>query len=353
MNKIFEIINYLLRFRRIYAFKKELVIKKRNCLFNGLDSKQKHEIKSFWKKFGVNKFDIDWVDFYISNSGIYDKRYIPDDIYFSRIDSYYNDFIACKYIDDKNLYDLIFKDVNMPYTVARKVNGTYMDENYSILNEDEVLKECLNSNSNLIVKPSVGSIGGRGIRFWDQNENLESLKKALNVSSNLIIQKIVKQHKDLAILHPESLNTIRIVTLFHNNSVQFVSAVVRIGINGSRVDNVSSGGLACGIDSDGCLKEYAFWGNGSKTKVHPQGTVFKGRKIPSFDKCISMATSLAMRIVRFSRLVSWDFSVDEEGAPVFIEANMKVGGLDIHQMANGPLFGDKTEDILKEVFNKN
>ena len=52
-------------------------------------------------------------------------------------------------------------------------------------------------------------------------------------------------------------------------------------------------------------------------------------------------------------MVSWDFAVDQDGAPVFIEANLNVGGVHINQINNGPLFGEDTKMILDEVFAKN
>lgn len=52
------------------------------------------------------------------------------------------------------------------------------------------------------------------------------------------------------------------------------------------------------------------------------------------------------------RLVSWDFSIDENGEPVLIEANLNCGGIDVNQMNNGPLFGEDTKKVLDEVFGK-
>ena len=56
-------------------------------------------------------------------------------------------------------------------------------------------------------------------------------------------------------------------------------------------------------------------------------------------------------MVSFSRLISWDFAIDENGEPMLIEMNISYGELDFHQLCNGPIFGDKTEDVLNEVFD--
>lgn len=52
------------------------------------------------------------------------------------------------------------------------------------------------------------------------------------------------------------------------------------------------------------------------------------------------------------RLISWDFAVDIDHEPVMIEANLRYGELDFHQLNNGPLFGKDTRKILDEVFGK-
>ena len=49
-------------------------------------------------------------------------------------------------------------------------------------------------------------------------------------------------------------------------------------------------------------------------------------------------------------MVSWDFAIDEKGEPILIEMGTSFGGLNFHQICNGPVFGDMTEDVLKEVF---
>ena len=53
-----------------------------------------------------------------------------------------------------------------------------------------------------------------------------------------------------------------------------------------------------------------------------------------------------------SYLLRFPFSVDEDGDPVLIEANLNCGGVFINQINNGPLFGDDTKKILDEVFQK-
>jgi hypothetical protein len=35
---------------------------------------------------------------------------------------------------------------------------------------------------------------------------------------------------------------------------------------------------------------------------------------------------------------------------MLIEANLTFGGIEIHQVTNGPIFGDMTEEVLDSIF---
>ena len=60
--------------------------------------------------------------------------------------------------------------------------------------------------------------------------------------------------------------------------------------------------------------------------------------------------SVPYTLIRKSRLISWDLAIDENAQPLLIEGNLTFGELDFHQMCNGPIFGDLTEEVLKDVF---
>ena len=53
-----------------------------------------------------------------------------------------------------------------------------------------------------------------------------------------------------------------------------------------------------------------------------------------------------------SSLISWDFAVDKDGDPILIEANFTFGEIDFHQLCNGPILGEMTENILSAVLKK-
>ena len=312
----------------------------------------KSAIKKVWKGIYVNSV---WSRYYNGiereTKGSFDARYIPLDMEACFIDDWFNDTNAALAIDDKNMYDMYFHDVNMPKTVGRIINRSYFDENYLAISVDTLIEHCLLAK-HVIMKPSVGSMAGHGIVFWNEEDGIEVLKKFLLEHNNYIIQELIHQHEEINKIYSQSVNSIRIVTCNFKAKTEVLSAVIRLGQGGNKLDNASQGGLFCGINEDGTLKKFGYSKYGETCTIHPQGAVFAECRIPNFDKCKELVINLSNRFLRISKLISWDLAVDEKGEPTIIEVNLCYGGTDIHQIANGPLFGDKTEEVLNSVFRK-
>lgn len=314
---------------------------------NYLNKAEIKEAEDYWRKY-TNKYEVKYCSYYSSVSGSFDKRYITDYLYYSYIDKHFNNVKKANGIDDKNYYDNLFPNLKQPRTILRKMNNHYYDYDYNLLKPQDV-KNIINKEKRYILKPSTESNGGKGIIFVD-NLNTKKFDDLLS-SDNFIIQKQVGQHKMLKDLHPSSLNTFRIISLFFKGKVYILSSLLRIGISGSRVDNVSKGGIVVGINENGKLKKEAYSSNERKTYTqHPDTKIiFEGYKIPKHKEILDIIKKEAIKFPNF-RMVSWDFSVDENEEIIFIELNLYSGQLDIHQFTNGPLFGELTEEVLAEVF---
>ena len=319
-----------------------------------LTSAQKKAVREFWKPYC--HIDTDWIRYYTHVNGKFDPRYIPDDLYFTKIDQHFNNRKLGYGFNDKNYYSLIFPGIKQPKTVVRKIGGFLFDEEYRQI-DIEKAESLLAMRSEVIVKPSQESGSGRDIKFYDTRKDVDELKKVLNDKSekNLIIQDIVKQHHELAKMHPQSLNTVRICSLMLEDGVHILCSYLRMGANGSRIDNVSaSAGITAEPKENGELMNRAFFDvySGKTTDRHPQGMLLSEIRVPSYDKMIETVKRLAQYTGNF-KLVGWDLSVDENGNVVLIEANMrKNGAVTVGQNMRGPLFGDLTEKVLNEVFKK-
>ena len=288
-------------------------------------------------------------EFYTQKTDDFFVNYIPCDIYFAYIDPYFNDWEKAKIIDNKCMYQELFPNVMQPETVAFRMNDIWLNSSYNILTKENVL-ELVKRENGLFVKKATESDGGQGVYYYNTKCDFDSIISMIN--GDIIIQKSVKQHRTLNEINSSSVNTIRVLSLLSKKGVKIYSCVLRIGVNGSRVDNATSGGITCGITREGNLKPVAFSKNGDKFMTHPDTKIsFADYSIPGFDEIIKVVPELHCRIPHF-RLVSWDFAIDDNLNPILIEANLSYGGLDCHQLNNGPIFGDDTNKILEEVFGK-
>lgn len=314
-----------------------------------LTSQNKKEIKELWKGIRV---DYDWFRFFNSikreNEPNFDARYIPMDFSYTFLHPYFNNTLFTYAFDDKNMYDLYFHDIAMPRTICRIINGVILDADYNKITSEEAADLCT-KEGRVIIKPAdFTSSGGSNISIWDAKLNNGS--EWMNFK-DCIVQEVIKQHSDMAALHKNSINSIRMVTFYDNDGAIVLGAVVRMGANGSVVDNASKGGLFCGIHDDGKLTKYAYNRRGEHFACHPQGAVFDNCHIPNYDDCKKLVLSLANRFAKVAKLIAWDLAIDENGVPVLIEINLPYSGIDLLQIANGPLFGDKTEQIIGEVMS--
>ena len=152
-----------------------------------------------------------------------------------------------------------------------------------------------------------------------------------------LMQAFIKQHPDMSALHPQSINTIRLLTVrsLKDGQIHIMPSILRIGTGGSIVDNTSQGGLAVGIDTEtGYLKQYGYYKpdfgraiehNGAtmqlfKEEEHPDSHIrFSQFKIPYFQEVVQQACYYHSMMPSLHS-IGWDIAIGEEG-PIFIEGN--------------------------------
>lgn len=279
-------------------------------------------------------------------------------MYYTKIDQHFNARKLGYGFNDKNYYSKIFEDIKQPKVLVRKINGIVFDENYNQISIDSAFT-LITSEEEVICKPSQETGSGRGIQFFHGND-IEKIRRFLNDKAydDYIVQALIRQHTALNRVHEGSINTYRICSLLMEDGVHILSSVLRMGVGLSKVDNATArdnakyDGMTCGIDETGKLKKYAYgYHTGQRYEKHPDGLIFEGFQLPSYDKAIELVKKAHSRIAHF-RLVSWDIAIDDNGDAVLVEANMRKGSINFHQFNNGPLFGDLTEKVLNEVFKK-
>lgn len=302
-------------------------------------------VRTFWEKYHKHP-KMMWFRMYSDGKDTLDPRYIPLSMWYTTVLPYFNNTTMGRAYVDKCAYDVIYKNLKMPRTIVKNVAGRFYGENQELITKDEAIERCLNQEA-FIVKCATGSFGGHGIVVLIGDEICsESVNKVFGqLNKNFVVQELVKQHADLNAINASSLNTLRVMSFFFKGEVHILSAQLRMGSNNARVDNYSSGGFACNVQSNGRLNERAVSKDGWAT-VHPNGMAFKDIIVPSYDRVIELIIEEHKKIP-YMNIIGWDFGIDENGEPIFIEINE---GPQDNQNGSGPTFGDMTEMVLDDVF---
>jgi hypothetical protein len=318
------------------------------------DSDFDRRVRAYYARISNGTFHIDtrWHDYYAGENGIYDVRYIPENLFNGRIEPYYNRKSFAKAWADKCFYEMHLDTslFRMPVNYVRNVAGVYLDRDFQLISKKQAVQICMGKK--FIIKDSLEGKGGNDIEFSDGNLSGEQIDQMfLKYGENFVVSEILVQDGPLHAVNPTSVNTIRMMSMLLEDRVEILSCVLRIGGTGARVDNFSQGGIVCGITPDGITKNYAWDHLGNRyEECHPNGNKFSGIKIPNFEEAKEVVKRQHMRLPYF-KLISWDLMLNGNEVG-FIEFNLSPQGTKIHQLANGPLFGDLTDRVLKDGFKK-
>lgn len=354
------ILNFVEKIRVFILEKKEIKKFKdgrRKKIYNSitLTKEQNKSIDNLYKKNYGKKIPNIWHKYFTSYTGKFDKNYFPELLYISRFENYMNfDKSYCKVFEDKGILPLLASNIGI------KVPKAYVTCTYNLYrncdNEFITKKEALHILKNIgpcFAKPTISSDSGRGCMLLnienginkDSNESLDNIFDKLG--ENFVIQEVIKSHKSLSKIYSKSVNTFRIITYRWKDEILTMPSVLRIGRNGNYLDNAHADGIFIALDADGTLHDTAFTEFNEKFCLHPNTKVkFANYKIDLFPITIVAAKKMHALIPQIG-VINWDFTIDENGNPILIEANIMGGGIWLLQMAHGiGPFGDRTEEVL-------
>lgn len=312
----------------------------------------KTEILPYWKHFKVKSPQKMWFRLFCNEARPFSPKYIPEDCWYRDIVPHYNNLLFAKALQDKCLHNILFPDVKRPDTLVKNIAGVFYDDTLNLLTAEDAAARCCNAGR-ILIKPSVGSGRGHGIRFFDSDslavEDVKSIFKTYG--KNFIIQKKMSQHETLANLNPNSLNTIRVVTFLHKNQVHVLTAILRVGGGSNEIDNTSQGGYKSTVLTDGRLSKFGtttIHGRTEYVDTYPNGVRFEDVVIPSYDRILDLVCAQAKRMAHF-KIIGWDVAVTPEGDPMLIEYNVIPAQ---GHGTGGPVFGDLTDEVLEEVYGR-
>ena len=349
---------YTYHYKRFYS---SLVIK------NGVQNKPIEGEKAWMKKWSVlGKADPIYYRLFSHYIGP-NLNIISEDICRNIVEPILDPLKYVPYYSDKNIFDKLFKSGTLPSTILRKMNGFYYDTEYKqifIQRDDElqyILQNC--TLDKIVIKPTVESCSGNGVRLfqnrnglWRDLESGDALTLAyLNTryGSDFIIQDCLEQADYMSYFNSTSVNTLRL-TLYRSvvtNECHVPSAIIRIGADGSLIDNAHAGGGCVGINVENgvlCKKVLNQYGECK--------TIFNGidfsqhHQIPNWNKIVDFAKYIGS-VIPHHRLLALDIMVDKTGEPKLIEFNCEAYSMWLFQFTMGPALGEYTDEIIEYCKN--
>lgn len=297
----------------------------------------KKDIKAYAReRFGSTSY-WPYLAFYTELRGEFVRGWLPYDYYRYKILPRINPQHACEISENKTFDHRIFGDFAIrPLFVF--ISGKFYDADFRLLEEGR-LRELLAAHNDALVVKEERSTHGLQVKVLDASEfNPDMLRKELNY----VIQPYVKQHKSLSDLYPDSVNTFRVTTYLRPDGQIIVKAVIlRFGVHGSKLDNLSSGGQFIYFDEAGNpgRQAYNLMGIVQGDRHVNTGFKFSDLKVPMFqeikEQCIS-----AHQLYPYVRIIGWDICVSEEGRPKLLEWNADNPGFHPDDAIFGPLWKD-------------
>lgn len=314
-----------------------------------------------WSVFGVKPSPVYYRLFshYIGKN----LNIVPENICHDVIEPILNPYRYTKFYSDKNIFDRLMPEGYLAKTLLRKMNGFYYDANYGKMDiDDAALRKILADSGadKLIIKPSVDGCSGVGVRcfvrngdkwiIYDGNEELNLNYLETKYGNDFIVQEFLEQHESISHFCRTSVNTLRL-TLYRSvktDTCAVPSAIMRIGNEGSIVDNAHAGGCYVGIDVEsGNLKHEVLNQYGHKFSVfnHIDFGVQQCIPFELWKKVLDFAKTIG-GCVPHCRLLALDLMIDSNGNPRIVEFNVEYYSMWLFQFTVGPAFGKYTDEII-------
>ena len=139
----------------------------------------------------------------------------------------------------------------------------------------------------------------------------------------VLVEEEIIQHKDMAVYHPASVNSVRMTTInLGDGDIRMWYPVVRIGVGGNFLSSGAAGSIVAGINTATGITETTGSDEWGKTSVvHPDTHIpIKGIKIPRWRQLCEKAVKMAERLPTL-RYIGWDFVYDKDKEWIVMEGN--------------------------------
>ena len=178
-------------------------------------------------------------------------------------------------------------------------------------------------------------VGVKKIYLKTQNEIEEYYVN--NKNDYIVIEEPIVQHKKMAELHIQSVNTLRVTTLYHQGKVYVVSAALRIGTGDNCTDNLHNAGIACAVDIENGIVISKGYDKYMKTCLYHPDTKIQllGFTIPNWQSVLNTALKAAA-LVPDLKWIGWDIAITDDACTI-VEGNTNQG-VDLIQVGQDGLW---------------
>ena len=321
----------------VKVFRERLV---KNGIPTDVPAPGEKEYVRFWQQFHkrVEPYTYRYFHSLLNN----DSRIIPEDIANRYIEPILNPIRYRGFYSDKNTYRFYIQPKDaIPFAWCyRSLGGNMysMDDNGANaisfnLTAAQLASMIDISVKKLVLKPSVDSNSGHGVLLFTRDNDVFRSSNGDELSglflksygNDFVLQEALTQHPYLQQFSTTSINTMRIMTYRSvvDDSISVIAACLRIGNNGSFVDNLFSGGVFCPINICNGKLDNVLYNRFWQTKSILNGIDFASSdyQLPFWNKTVDFAVSIASQ-VPYARLLAQDILVDANETPRLIEFNV-------------------------------
>ncbi len=176
----------------------------------------------------------------------------------------------------------------------------------------------IQKHKEFLLKPINGSLGvGIFLLTVDEGCKGDASKKLLKslikkTPGGFVLEEKIQQVPEMAKLHPQSVNTLRITTLRLDDRIEIIHPYLKFGRGNLIVDNGCAGGVIATLDENGKVKATADKNGISHTRFEDMGFDIIGWQVPCWKEAIDFAKQLAM-VVPSNRYTGWDIALTADG----------------------------------------
>ena len=309
-----------------------------------LTAQEKKKIREMWP--GVHIFDMDFVHARLFKKIHGFSPYYLSPCWYNEIREKMNPKDQLYALENKALCDVYFPQLSFPEVYLRRLNGSFFDKEMNYLNLDEA-KKLLVSKSEFVIKPSIGTEQGHGVKKVTKISNCDLDALFAEEGYDFIVQEVLKQAPEIELLNPTSLNCFRVTTLFMENDFGY-STALKVGKKGALRDNWNSG-YWVKVNNDGKCSKYGYDYNMSAHEETDSGIIFENYQMPKFQEMVSYLEKMHKQLFPNCGVIGWDVTIDKNYKVRIIEYNLWDPGTNIEQFVCGDFFKPFKQHMLNYI----